>query len=378
MIQFNNIPLTWKYSTIKDLIESNNFQIKNSLRKPISSEIRRKNLGIYPYLGAASIIDYINEYKVEWYHLLIAEDGTITSNGINPMLQLIDGRFNVSNHAHILQWNEKWRTLFLYYLLSNVNINPYITGAVQPKLSKENLLKVSFIIPTNSNEQKAITNCLFAFDNKIELLKTENKTLEQIAQTIFQEWFGKHKIWNELPNGWRVGKLWEVSEITSGKRPGEISEKRLDNFNIPLIWASKIMWFVNDYIFDWKTLIIWRVGTHGQVQRFNEKIYPSDNTLAIKSEYFNYVYLILKEIDYVKMNRWAVQPLITQSDLRNHPILIPSLDILIPFLSIVNSIFDKIENNNQQIFTLDKTRDAILPKLMKWEIRIKEFIHENY
>ena len=56
-------------------------------------------------------------------------------------------------------------------------------------------------------EQKAIAKVLTAFDDKIELLQAQNKTLETMAQTIFKEWFGKYQIGDELPEGWRVGKL---------------------------------------------------------------------------------------------------------------------------------------------------------------------------
>lgn len=134
------------------------------------------------------------------------------------MLQLVDGKFNVSNHAHILQGKEKWKTKFLFYLLSNLNINPYITGAVQPKLNKENLLSIKFLFSTNPNEQQAITKTLSSFDDKIELLREQNETLEKTAQTIFQEWFGQYspERLEELPEGWRVGKFTDNAEILSG------------------------------------------------------------------------------------------------------------------------------------------------------------------
>lgn len=134
------------------------------------------------------------------------------------MLQLVDGKFNVSNHTHILQGKEKWKTKFLFYLLSNLNINPYITGAVQPKLNKENLLSIQFLFSTNSTEQQAIVRMLSGFDDKIELLREQNETLEKTAKTIFQEWFGKYSPERpeELPEGWRVGNLTEIAHFLNG------------------------------------------------------------------------------------------------------------------------------------------------------------------
>ena len=108
-----------------------------------------------------------------------------------------------------MQGNDNQETRFLYYLLSNVNVLPYITWAVQPKLSKENLLKICFLIPESLPEQQAIVAVLSSFDDKIELLRAENQTLEQMGQELFKERFGKWKVGDELPEGWRVGKLGE-------------------------------------------------------------------------------------------------------------------------------------------------------------------------
>ena len=68
---------------------------------------------------------------------------------------------------------------------------------------------LTFPITINPPEQKAIAKVLTSFDDKIELLQAQNKTLETMAQTIFKEWFGKYQIGDELPEGWRVGEFSE-------------------------------------------------------------------------------------------------------------------------------------------------------------------------
>jgi type I restriction enzyme S subunit len=131
------------------------------------------------------------------------------------------------------------------------------------------------------------------------------------------------------------------------------------------------MWFVDDYLFEWKTLVIWRVGTHWIIQIFYDKIYPSDNTLVIKSDNFYFTYFILRHVDYERLNRWAVQPLITQWDLNNYWIILPTKDVLEKFNLTSNSIFTKIKTNSEEIESLSKTRDQLLPKLMSWEVRVE-------
>lgn len=365
------IPAGWKETTLGNLIYSGEIQIKNFLRKPISSNERSKIQWEYPYYWAASAIDSLNSFSLEGLHLLIAEDWTVVTNKNSPMLQLVDGKFNVSNHAHILQGNDNQETRFLYYLLSNVNVLPYITWAVQPKLSKENLLKICFLIPESLPEQQAIAAVINSFDDKIELLRAENQTLEQMGQELFKERFGKWKVGDELPEGWRVGKLREIAEITSWKRPSEMSDTRNSLFEIPLIWATKIMGYVQNFLFDRETLVIGRVWTHWEVQIFYEKIHPSDNALVIKSNNFYFTYFILKSIDYEKINRGAVQPLITQSDLKNYLIILPDQETLSKFDLVIKPLFNKIRANSEQIQSLSATRDQLLPKLMSGEVRVE-------
>ena len=174
-----------------------------------------------------------------------------------------------------------------------------------------------------------------------------------------------------MPEGWRVGKLGEIAEITSWKRPSEISDTRNSLFEIALIWATKIMGYVQNFLFDGETLVIGRVWTHWEVQIFYEKIHPSDNTLVIKSNNFYFTYFILKSIDYEKINRGAVQPLITQSDLKNYLVILPDQETLSKFDLVIKPLFNKIRANSEQIQTLSATRDQLLPKLMSWEVRVE-------
>jgi type I restriction enzyme, S subunit len=72
------------------------------------------------------------------------------------------------------------------------------------------------------------------------------------------------------------------------------------------------------------------------------------------------------------MNRGAVQPLITQTDLKNYEIIIPSNEVLQSFKEITNRIFEKIDQNNSQIQSLSKFRDELLPRLMLGEVQVSK------
>jgi type I restriction enzyme, S subunit len=126
------IPEGWKVKCLGDVTE--NF---DKLRKPLSSMDRAKRNGLYPYYGAAKIIDYIDDYIFDGTYLLIAEDGSVITNEQKPVLQYVEGKFWANNHVHILKGKGIISTEHLYLALSEVNISGYITGAAQPKFLKQ-------------------------------------------------------------------------------------------------------------------------------------------------------------------------------------------------------------------------------------------------
>ena len=128
------------------------------------------------------------------------------------------------------------------------------------------------------------------------------------------------------------------------------------------------MGYTNQYLFKEKILITGRVGTHGIIQRFDSKCWPSDNTLIIKSKWYEYVYQILKTINYTKSNRGSTQPLITQSDLKNIEIILPSEKELQEFENWAKSIMQKVDENKKENSKLSNLRDILLSKLMNGEI----------
>lgn len=112
----------------------------------------------------------------------------------------------------------------------------------------------------------------------------------------------------EIPKGWEISKLDKIINIKSGKRPRN-KVNIMDNKNkTPIIGASKIMGYTSDYLESEPILVMGRVGTHGVIQRFNNNVWPSDNTFIIKSKFMIYTYFILINIDYKSLNRGSTQP----------------------------------------------------------------------
>ena len=136
------IPKGWEIAALGDVVS-----LHDSKRIPLSSRERQEMQGPYPYYGATGIMDHVNDYLFDGVYALIAEDGSVIDDSDHPVTQYVWGQFWVNNHAHVLQGSQRMNTEHLLLLLRQVNIYPYITGAVQPKLSQQNLRRIPLVLP---------------------------------------------------------------------------------------------------------------------------------------------------------------------------------------------------------------------------------------
>ena len=137
----DGVPEGWEKTTFGDAVE--NF---DRLRIPLSVTEREKRPGSFPYHGAAGILDHLDGFIFEGRFLLVGEDGTVVTQGNTAMLQLVEGKFWVSNHAHVVQ-GQLVSTEYLFCFMSHYPITGHITGVAQPKLSQRNLNRISMLIP---------------------------------------------------------------------------------------------------------------------------------------------------------------------------------------------------------------------------------------
>lgn len=119
----------------------------DSMRKPMSSLERSDMKRIYPYYGAASLMDYVDDYIFDGIYGLIGEDGTVIDDSGYPTLQYVWGKFWVNNHAHIFQGKDGYSTELVYLLLKKTIVRNAVTGAVQLKINQENLRHIQINVP---------------------------------------------------------------------------------------------------------------------------------------------------------------------------------------------------------------------------------------
>lgn len=119
----------------------------DSMRKPMSSLDRSGMERIYPYYGAASLMDYVDDYIFDGIYGLIGEDGTVMDENGYPTMQYVWGKFWVNNHAHIFQGENGYSTEMAYLILKNTVVRNAVTGAVQLKINQENLRNLPVYVP---------------------------------------------------------------------------------------------------------------------------------------------------------------------------------------------------------------------------------------
>lgn len=172
------MPEEWKVGTVSEIIV-----LHDSKRIPLSSQQREKMEKKYPYYGATSLMDYVDNYLFDGIFLLLGEDGTVIDSEGFPILQYVEGKFWVNNHAHILTGKNGFSVEMLYLLFSLTNVKDKVTGAVQPKISQGNLNSITAIIPTEEICKKfdVLIQPLFS---QIRNLKQENERLSVLRDTF--------------------------------------------------------------------------------------------------------------------------------------------------------------------------------------------------
>ncbi len=366
----------WREYRLEDFVD-----IHNQTRIPLSKMERSKKQGVYPYYGASGVIDYVDDYLFDGEFVLVSEDGENLKSRKTPIAFKASGKFWVNNHAHIIQGKKDFYNNLIVYYFQNLDLHEYITGAVQPKLNKANLLSIPLFLPEDENEQKAIAEVLSALDDKIDLLHRQNKTLEQMAETLFRQWFVV-----EAGEDWEEGVLPDEFDYLMGQSPKGSSFNEI-KIGMPMFQGNADFGFrfPSERIYTTEpkrlarpldTLISVRAPVGAQ--NMAEKECCIGRGVAAfhykaNHNFYTYTYFKLESLmeEIKKFNdEGTVFGSISKGDFQKMEIVIPPDDSVKKFEAEVKPINDKVIKNSTQICTLQTLRDTLLPKLMSGEVRI--------
>ncbi len=324
-----------------------------------------------------------------------------------------------STDIWVIRSHKNFDQRYLYYFVANSSfIDKSMganTGAHMPRADWKFLEQTEWLVP-KIHEQKAIAAVLFSFDNKIELLRRQNKTLEDMAQTIFKEWFVDYRfpgagkmIDSELgliPEGWRVFELSELVKIINGysyKGTELVKESNaalvtLKSFDRNGGFQTRgFKPFCGNPKKNQEVQIGDLVVAHTDLTQdaevlgnpafiFNksgfEKMYFTMDLVKVISQNKNvsnaFLYYLMRTNNFkrhcVGYSNGTTVLHMSKKAIPEYKIALPNdLNLVYKFSKVSRSITKKISNNLQHINTLSQFRDGLLPKLMSGKISVKYF-----
>ncbi len=367
----------WKKTPLGKVID-----IHDSRRIPLSGAQRGQRQGKYPYYGAQSIIDYIDDYIFDGKFILIAEDGENLRSRKEPIAFFASGKFWVNNHAHIVTARpELADDYFIKACLNHANLAAYVTGAAQPKLSQGNLKLIELNLPDLPTQRK-IAGILSAYDDLIENNLRRIKILEQMAQSLYREWFvhfrfprdpseasakaGGHESatfkdseLGRIPEGWEVKKLGELADqMRRGVSKGQLDE-------VTELGSNKLLFKRGEVLF-------------GKIRPYFHKVVvaPFDgvcsaDTIIIRAKkpehralVTSYVFTEAFVAHATATSNGSKMPRTDWKVLKDYPLVVPPEDLLARFSTLSENAIDQQQNLVRRNQTLRRTRDLLLPKLL--------------
>lgn len=299
----------------------------------------------------------------------------------------------------IIRPGEDFDTMFLYLYLRSCYFRAQITqfqsGSAQPQLPISTLQKMKVIKPDIA-AQRRIASILSSLDRKIELNNKINADLEEMAQAIFKNWFvdfepfkGGKFVDSELgmiPEGWKVGTLADIAEITMGQSPAgnSLNENREGmifyqgssdfGFRFPSIRVfttePKRLAVANSVLFSVRAPV-------GDINVAKEECCIGRGVASIKSKYGHDSYLFYTMKSLHKLfdsfdGEGTVFGSINKKTLSAIQILLPSDGIVEQFNNIASSFDDRIRSLSDESSRLSLLRDTLLPRLMSGELEVPE------
>lgn len=287
---------------------------------------------------------------------------------------VIDTAFYAENfHPELLDM--KWA----YYKFLTYDINSMDSGSAIPSTDRYEIYAIEVELPDISI-QKTQVQLLECFDDKILNLKQINDNLLEQAQALYNQCF-PFRVNDDLPMGWRIGTVGEIIEIHDSKRiPLSGAERaKMEKKTYPYYGAAALMDYVDDYIFDGIYLLLGEDGTvvdeagYPILQYVWGKFWVNNHAHILTGKLgYNVesLYMLFKQTPVKAIVTGAVQPKISQANLRSIQVVIPPQKLVMDYNNQIAPLFTLMRTNEEANKSLAVLRDTLLPKLMSGEIDV--------
>jgi type I restriction enzyme, S subunit len=293
---------------------------------------------------------------------------------------------------------------FISYILGSASYKSWITrnaqGATMPSLNQEIIRRIPIPLPP-LQEQHSIAHILGTLDDKIELNRQMNQTLEAMARVMFKSWFvdfdpvrakaeGRMPVGmdaeaaalfpdsfeeselGEIPKGWRVDRLDELLVLQRGF---DLPTTQRTSGRYPIISAGGSSGSHNEFKVKAPGVVTGRSGVLGKVFFVQEDFWPLNTSLYIKQYKASsptHAYHLLQGIDFSSFNAGSAVPTLNRNHVHNLPQIVPPKQIVQDYEKYAELLFRKCRANDYESQALIVLRDELLPKLLSGELRVKD------
>jgi type I restriction enzyme S subunit len=362
-----------------------------------------------PYKGGARFIN--ND-------TLLARITPCLENGKTAYVDILENEeIGFGSTEFIVLSSKQGKTIskFIYYLarsprLRHTAIRSMVGSSGRQRVQKDKLENTLFAFP-EINEQKEIASVLSSLDDKIELNRKMNQTLEEIGKALFRQWFVDFEFTNEegkpykssggemvdselgkVPKGWSIKNLKDFGKIVLGSTP---SKKNGDYFGgeIPFIKIPDM--HSNIYVFETEdtltkegmntqktrtlpknSICVSCIATVGEICLTTQTCQTNQQINSIipnRDSYTSYLFYSLKMMkkQLIKYASGGSATLnLNKTNFSNIKIIAPSKNILDDFETFINSLFSLIRNNSEESIFLARARNSLLPRLISGKLRV--------
>jgi type I restriction enzyme S subunit len=302
--------------------------------------------------------------------------------------------FFVIDTAYYVKPKTDLEMRWLYYAIIHHKLGEIDDGSPIPSTTRSAVYVRDFDVPPLP-EQRAIAATLGALDDKIELNRRMNETLEAMARALFRDWFvdfGPTRakmagttpylspaLWSLFPDrlddagkpeGWEVGNM---SDLFTLQRGFDLpSQKRREGL-YPILAASGPSGFHESYMVKGPGVTTGRSGVLGRVFFVHGDFWPLNTSLWVK-EYKRatprYAYFFLNLIDLESFNAGSAVPTLNRNHIHGLPAVLSPQELIVAFDQVAESLMARQRQNEIENETLAQTRDLLLPRLMSGELRV--------
>ena len=374
----------WQKARLGDIIR---------LRRGHDLPKRLRVPGSFPIVSSAGITDCHAESKVRGPGVVIGRYGTLGK------VHFIPGDYwplNTTLYVENFKGNDP---RYVSYVLETVDVHPFSDKAAVPGLNRNHLHQAEVPFTSDPGEQRAVAHILGTLDDKIELNRRMNGTLEAMARALFKSWFVdfepvRAKIagrdtglppavsslfpkslitidQQDVPRGWPLRPLGELIELSYGKPLRK--DKRIPG-DFPVFGSGGSASSHVEPLVQHPTVVVGRKGTVGSIHWAPHGCWPIDTTFYVASTDglpMTYIYRLLQHLPLSEMNTDAAVPGLNRSNAYRLGVPFAGVSLASRFADIADQLQMRIDANGDQTSVLTSLRDTLLPKLVSGEIRVQ-------